>query len=78
MMSLSSLIHQKVSGEIFFQLRAFLAGKPCQVFAAPLDVRLFPKADSSDAYLVQPDLFVVCDSLKLEANVSVPARKRSL
>ena len=73
MMSSPSIIHQKVSGEIFFQLRTFLAEKPCQVFAAPLDVRLFPKADSSDAYLVQPDLFVVCDSLKLEGNVCIGA-----
>jgi len=46
----------------------FLRGKPCQVFIAPLDVRL-PEADETDdeiTSVVQPDLFVVCDSTKID------------
>ncbi len=41
MMSSPLTIHQRISGEIFKQLANFLDGKPCEVFSAPLDVRLF-------------------------------------
>lgn len=46
--------HQGVAGEIYFRLRLGLAGKPCQPFVAPTDVRL------SDWDVVQPDILVVC------------------
>ena len=36
------------------------------MFAAPLDVRLFPKEDNSDTTVVQPDLLVVCDESKID------------
>jgi len=36
-----SLTHQTVSGSIHSQLYTFLSGKPCSVFAAPFDVRLY-------------------------------------
>jgi Uma2 family endonuclease len=65
MMSSPTILHQAISGELLGQFGNFLKGKPCQVFAAPLDVRLFPKADNSDKTIVQPDLLVVCDSSKL-------------
>jgi Uma2 family endonuclease len=68
MMSAPSVIHQNISGELFGQFWNFLKGKPCRVFAAPLDVRLFPREDDSDDTIVQPDLLVVCDGSKLTDN----------
>ncbi|MDR2629753.1 MAG: Uma2 family endonuclease [Spirochaetaceae bacterium] len=65
MMSSPTVSHQAISRELLLQLGNFLKGKPCQVFAAPLDVRLFPKDDLSDHTVVQPDLLVVCDGSKL-------------
>lgn len=61
--------HQELSGSFFFQLFAHLKGKPCQIFAAPFDVRLSEQPDVSDNYVetvVQPDLLVVCDKAKLD------------
>jgi Uma2 family endonuclease len=57
--------HQGILRELLVQLANFLRGKPCQVFAAPLDVRLFPGEDRSDDTVVQPDILVVCDRSKL-------------
>ncbi len=62
------LAHQDVAGEIYFQIRQALQGKPCRAFIAPVDVRL-PKHDEADDQIdtvVQPDLFVVCNSNKLD------------
>jgi Uma2 family endonuclease len=42
----------------------FLEGKPCKVYPAPYDVRLFYEEDESDDTVVQPDLAVVCDEKK--------------
>jgi len=57
--------HQWVAGEVFGQLRDWLKGKPCRVYVAPFNVRLFPKGDGSDKFVVQPDVLVVCDREKL-------------
>jgi Uma2 family endonuclease len=65
MMASPSVSHQTISRELLVQFGNFLKGKPCEVFAAPLDVRLFPKDDNSDKTIVQPDLLVVCDKSKL-------------
>jgi Uma2 family endonuclease len=65
MMSSPTVEHQTISGETFRQFANFLVGKPCKVFAAPLDVRPFPEEDRGDDTVVQPDLLVVCDSAKL-------------
>ena len=54
-------VHQGVSGELFLQIANFLKGKPCKVFSAPFDVRLFPVDDDSDDTVVQPDIVVICD-----------------
>ena len=56
--------HQRVSMAISSQLYGFLKDKPCQVFAAPLSVRL--NADEADDTVVEPDILVVCDEKKLE------------
>ncbi len=62
------LPHQDIAGEVYFQLRQALKGKPCRAFIAPLDVRL-PKHDEADERIdtvVQPDVLVVCDADKLD------------
>ncbi|GHU00135.1 hypothetical protein FACS1894142_8230 [Spirochaetia bacterium] len=65
MMASPSVIHQRLSMELSVQFGAFLQGKTCEVFAAPLDVRLFPREDHTDDTVLQPDLLVVCDKTKL-------------
>lgn len=60
--------HQKISRDLEFQIVNFLAGKPCEVYDAPFDVRL-PEADEQDEDIetvVQPDIVVVCDKNKLD------------
>ncbi len=62
------LPHQDIVGEVYFQLRQALKGKPCRAFIAPLDVRL-PKHNEVDEHIdtvVQPDVLVVCDADKLD------------
>jgi Uma2 family endonuclease len=56
--------HQQVSMELSFQIRTYLEGKPCKVFAAPYSVRLFPKKDSRDDTVFEPDIVVICDQKK--------------
>jgi len=56
--------HQAILGELFSQLHVFLRGKPCKVYPAPFDVRLFYKEDESDDTVVQPDILVICDEKK--------------
>jgi Uma2 family endonuclease len=65
MMSAPTVEHQSISMELSRQFANFLDGKPCRVFAAPLDVRPFPQEDRGDDTVIQPDLLVVCDSAKL-------------
>ncbi|MDR1617820.1 MAG: Uma2 family endonuclease [Treponema sp.] len=58
--------HQIISRELLVQLYQFLKGKPCQVFAAPFGVRLFPRDDLGDDTFLEPDLVVICDSGKIK------------
>ena len=54
----------------------FLKGKPCSLFAAPADVllKVYPGQDEDEVdTVVQPDLFVVCDSSKLKRNYCLGA-----
>ena len=60
--------HQRLLGELFYQVRGSLEGKPCEAYLAPFDVRL-PRGDEADDLIdtvIQPDLLVVCDRDKLE------------
>jgi Uma2 family endonuclease len=61
-------VHQKLSGEIFRELSNYLIGKPCEVYAAPFDVRLprRSKDDKDILTVVQPDICVICDPSKLD------------
>ena len=56
--------HQAILGELFSQFHNFLRGKPCKVYPAPFDVRLFYKKNESDDTVVQPDIVIVCDEKK--------------
>jgi len=65
-----STSHQRLSGNLFRIIANYLVGRPCQVFAAPFDVRLpLPPdrrtADQIDT-VVQPDLSIICDAAKLD------------
>lgn len=62
-----AISHQEVAGEVYRQMANALAGKPCRVLIAPVDVRL-PKAGEADELIdtvVQPDVLAVCDAAKL-------------
>jgi Uma2 family endonuclease len=63
-MSAPNASHQAMLMELSRQFANFLVGKPCRVYPAPFDVRLFYKEDESDTTVVQPDLSVVCDPKK--------------
>jgi len=65
-MASPSVAHQALLMGLSSDFDNWLRGKPCRVFTAPLDVRLFPKEDKSDNTVVQPDLLVVCDKSKLD------------
>jgi len=63
-----SVAHQRIVRELLTQINELLRDGPCEVFAAPFDVRL-PEADEGDAEIttvVQPDLAVICDPIKLD------------
>jgi len=56
--------HQEILTELLGQFYVYLRGKPCRVYAAPFDVRLFYEEDESDDTVVQPDITVICDEKK--------------
>jgi Uma2 family endonuclease len=62
--------HQRILGEIHFQIKSFLKKKKCEVYVAPFDVR-FPSSDNNVAdnqiyTVVQPDICIICDESKLD------------
>lgn len=64
-----SRAHQEISGGLFWQLRYYLRGKKCKVYAAPFAVRLFEEdGDSPEDVdtMVEPDISIVCDPSKLD------------
>jgi len=66
MMATPTRKHQQVSMELVFQIRNYLEGKTCQIYAAPFSVRLFPQKDRNDTTVFEPDIVVVCDPEKLD------------
>jgi Uma2 family endonuclease len=63
-MSAPNTRHQAMLTELLSQIHSYLRGKPCKVYPAPFDVRLFYAADESDDTVVQPDISVICDEKK--------------
>jgi len=62
--------HQSISRNILVDIANFLHKKPCKVFHAPFDVKLYDRRKSlltdQEAFsVVQPDLCVICDPGKL-------------
>lgn len=71
-------IHQEVSGILHLTLGNFFKNKPCKLYSAPFDVRLYDvkksqKADKEIFTVVQPDLCVICDHSKLDARGAIGA-----
>ena len=64
MMASPSTEHQRICSELHGQLWAFLQGKPCRPFTAPIDVRL--NINKGDDTVFQPDIMVVCDHSKID------------
>lgn len=62
--------HQRLSSNLHLPIAHYLRRKPCQVFAAPFDVRLITRgdngADDAVTTVVQPDLCVICDPAMLD------------
>lgn len=61
--------HQRISAIIFAKIYNFLAGKKCEAYFAPFDVRLVESKDEADEKIetvVQPDIVVICDQNKLD------------
>jgi Uma2 family endonuclease len=63
-MAAPNAYHQTILTELIVQFVQYFRGKPCKVYPAPFDVRLFYDEDESDDTVVQPDLSVVCDEEK--------------
>ena len=62
-------IHQKISINLSSAIKQYLKNKPCQIYAAPFDVRFVDYENQSDdeiEVVVQPDIVVVCDEKKLD------------
>lgn len=63
--------HQRLSMYLSSQLFNYFRHQPCQVFAAPFDVRLYDRkksilASQDITTVVQPDICVICDPDKLD------------
>ena len=60
--------HQRISGELYFQIKSFLNRRKCEVFSAPFDIMLpvYPVIDENKIdSIVQPDISVICDPEKI-------------
>ncbi|MDQ3682369.1 MAG: Uma2 family endonuclease [Bacteroidota bacterium] len=61
--------HQQVSIKLSSRIFNLLEGKNCQVYAAPFDIRLpvkNRKRDNEITNVVQPDICIICDELKID------------
>jgi Uma2 family endonuclease len=66
-MAAPSMKHQRISIRFSRLVANALFKTPCQVFAAPFDVRLTRTRNDRDVTtVVQPDLCVICDPSKLD------------
>jgi Uma2 family endonuclease len=62
--------HQRLVVGLVSAIHNALSDSDCQAFVAPFDVRLpdHAEADESIETVVQPDILVICDASKLDAN----------
>ena len=61
--------HQRISTKLTRIWDTYLDNKECEIYHAPSDVRLPNNKDKDDKIIytvVQPDIYVVCDLLKLD------------
>ncbi|MBL7813047.1 MAG: Uma2 family endonuclease [Bacteroidetes bacterium] len=58
--------HQRALRDVYFHFDQCFRGKSCELFYAPLDVRLPVPSAAKDSTVVQPDLLVVCDPAKID------------
>jgi Uma2 family endonuclease len=76
LLSAPSPTHQLILGNLYAHLRNFFSKKPCKVFMAPFDVRLFAegKLDNDIYNVVQPDLTIYCNPNKYDerGGIGVP------
>jgi len=69
-----STSHQRTSNLLATQITWFLKGKQCELFSAPFDVRFPNEKETNNTYtVVQPDICIVCDKLKLDEKGCVGA-----
>ncbi|TRX37901.1 Uma2 family endonuclease [Flavobacterium sp. ZT3R18] len=61
-----SMVHQRISNNLAGSFYVNFKRKPCNVFAAPFDVRLPIPSAKKDSTVVQPDLCIICDESKLD------------
>jgi len=65
-----NLKHQQISRNLLLNIGNYFKNRPCQVFIAPFDVKLYDSkksklTDQQVFSVVQPDLCVVCDQDRL-------------
>lgn len=72
-----NVLHQSVLTQLQGRLFQLLTDKPCNLFSAPFDVRLYDSKKSKrneDVFtVVQPDLCVICDPNKLDEHGAIAA-----
>lgn len=66
--------HQRISGNLYFEMRSFLKEKSCEVFHAPYDIEL-RNEEINGTKIVIPDLAVICDKTGFtdQRYIGVPA-----
>ena len=64
-MSAPNTRHQTILIQLLGQFFIYLQEKPCRIFPAPYDVRLFFREDGNDDTVVQPDITIICDKKKI-------------
>ena len=70
MLSAPNRRHQAIVGLIYYRIRTFLEGKPCKVYVSPFDVLLPELGEEDDgdvSNVVEPDVVVFCDLVRLKA-----------
>ncbi|WP_055666477.1 Uma2 family endonuclease [Desnuesiella massiliensis] len=68
-----SIIHQEISGNLFYALKNYFKEKSCRVFHAPIDI-ILKKNDEQNKNKVIPDIVVICNDSGFNDNnyVGIP------